>query len=71
MRELADDDQRWEIFELFGQFGVQEPEQIRADIMRILKLDYLADLRELTRAQADDLIGRLRLEVARKAVSDG
>jgi hypothetical protein len=40
---LASDDQRWAIFELFGHFGIREPEQIRADARSILRLEYLAD----------------------------
>ena len=71
MPDLATDDQRWTIFELFGRVGVKEVEQIRADAVRILRLDYLADLRELTRDQADELISELRRALADRAVSDG
>ncbi len=69
MPDLATDDQRWAIFELFGQFGIKG-EQMRADAARILKLDYLTDLRELTRDQADELIGELRRALAGRKVSE-
>jgi len=70
MADLATDAQRWTIFELFGHFGITETEQIRADAQRILKLDYLPDLREMTRADADDLIAELRRALAAERVSD-
>jgi hypothetical protein len=70
MPDLATDDQRWQIFNLFGHFGIYEPEQVRADSARILKLDYLPDLRELTRADADELIAELRRALAAERVSD-
>jgi len=68
--ELATDQQRWTLFELFGHFGIKDPEQIRADAQRILKVDYLPDLREMTRADADDLIAELRRALAAERVSD-
>ena len=63
---LADDDQRWAIAELFAHFGIKDPAQIRADAARILKLDYLPDLRELTAADADELITELRRALAQE-----
>ena len=70
MADLCNDYQRWQIFELFGQFGAQDIEQIRADAQRILKLDYLPDLRELTKEDADELIAELRRALAGKRVGD-
>ena len=70
MPDLATDDQRWTIFRLFEHFGIREVEQMRADARRILKLDNLFDLRELTRADADELIGELRRALAQERVSD-
>ena len=70
MPDLATDDQRWTIANLFGQFGYNDMEQMRADAMRILKLEYLPDLRELTAADADELIGELRRTLAKQRVSD-
>jgi hypothetical protein len=64
------DDQRWEISELFAGFGVTNMEQVRADARRILKLDYLPDLRELTAKDAAELIGELRRAVSEKRVSE-
>ncbi len=68
--DLATADQRWTISDLFARFGIIEMDQVRADAARILKLDYLADLRNLTGGQADELIGELRRALAQKAVSD-
>lgn len=68
--ELATDDQRWKIFELFGHFGIREMEQIRAAARSILKLEYLADLRSLSRADADGLIAELNRALADERVSD-
>jgi bacterioferritin (cytochrome b1) len=67
---MATDDQRWQITDLFAHFGIKEMEQVRADAARILKLDYLPDLREMTAADADDLLGELRRALAAEAVSD-
>ena len=63
---LASGDQRWTIAELFAHFGIKDPAQIRADAARILKLDYLPDLRELTAADADELIAELRRALAQE-----
>ncbi len=71
MPDLATDEQRWTVFDLFKRFGVREVAQVRADAARILKLDYLADLRDLTRDQADELIAELRRALAERTVSDG
>jgi hypothetical protein len=68
--ERATDSQRWEISELFAGFGVTNMEQVRADARRILKLDYLPDLRELTAKDAAELIGELRRAVSEKRVSE-
>jgi hypothetical protein len=68
--QLADDAQRWEIAELFAGFGVTDMRQVRADAARILKIDYLPDLRELTGAQADELISELHRAAAARRVSD-
>ena len=70
MPDLATADQRWTIANLFGQFGYNDMEQMRADAMRILRLDYLPDLRELTSADADRLISELRRALAKERVSD-
>ena len=70
MPELATDNQRWAIFTLFEHFGVKDTEQVRADAARILKLDYLPDLRELTQADADELISELRRAMSRERVGD-
>ena len=70
MPELATDNQRWVIFTLFEHFGVKEVEQMRANAARILKLDYLTDLRELTQTDADELISELRRAMSRERVSD-
>jgi hypothetical protein len=67
---LATDNQRWAIFTLFEHFGVKEVGQMRTDAARILKLDYLPDLRELTQVQADELISELRRAMSRERVSD-
>ena len=71
MPELATDNQRWAIMTLFEHFGVKELDQIRADAARILKLDSLTDLRELTKVDADELISELRRAMSRERVSDG
>jgi hypothetical protein len=68
--DRATDSQRWEISELFAGFGVTNMEQVRADARRILKLDYLLDLRELTAEEAAELIGELRRAVSEKRVSE-
>jgi len=60
MADLATDQQRWDIIGLFGLFGVKDLEQVKADAARILKLDMLTDLRELTYQDADELIRELR-----------
>lgn len=70
MPELATDNQRWVIFILFEHFGIKEVEQMRANAARILKLDHLTDLRELTEAYADELISELRRAMSREQVSD-
>ena len=67
-RELSTDQQRWDIIDLFGHFGIRDLGQVRADAARILKLDYLPDLRELTRADAAELIGELRRALAQERV---
>ena len=69
MPELSTDNQRWAILTLFEHFGVKELDQIRADAARILKLDSLTDLRELTQADADELISELRRAMSRERVS--
>ena len=71
MPDLSTDDQRWEIVQLFDHFGIKNVEQVRADAARILRLDYLPDLRELTSKDADELIGELRRALAAERVSDG
>jgi len=68
MADLSTEAQRWQIIELFGHFGIKDLGQIRADAARILKLDYLPDLRELTRADADELIAELRRALAQERV---
>lgn len=70
MTDRATDDQRWTVFDLFGQLGYKDMEQMRADARRILKLDYLADLRDLNGIDADYLISELRRALAQKRVSD-
>ncbi len=70
MADRASDDQRWTIFDLAGQLGYNDMEQIRADARRILKLDYLPDLRELGAIDADYLISEFRRALAQKRVSD-
>jgi bacterioferritin (cytochrome b1) len=67
---LATDEQRWQIFDLFGHFGIKEVAQVRADAARILKLDYLPDLREITSADADELIAELRRALAAERVGN-
>jgi hypothetical protein len=58
--DLATDDQRWAIYDLFAHFGIKDMHQVRADAARILRLESgLTDLRNLTRADADELIGRV------------
>ncbi len=71
MPDRATDDQRWTVFDLFGQLGYKDVEQMRADAMRICKLDYLPDLRELGKIDADYLISELRRALAARRVSDG
>jgi hypothetical protein len=69
--ESSTDEQRWTIFELFGQFGIKDVSQMRADAARILQLDDgLADMRSLTRPDADELIGELRRALAKQRVSN-
>ncbi len=70
MADRATDDQRWTIFDLASQLGYNDMEQIRADARRILKLDYLPDLRELNKIDADYLISEFRRALAQKRVSD-
>ena len=67
--DLATDAQRWQIADLFAKFNITDMDQLRADAARILKLDHLADLRELTADDADELIGELRAALAVKRVS--
>ena len=69
MPDLAADDQRFTIFQLFGHFGIKDIWQMSANAARILKLDYLADLRDLTSADADELIGELRRALAQEQVA--
>ena len=68
MADLSTVPQRDQIVDLFGHFGINDLGQIRADAARILKLDYLPDLRELTRADADELIAELRRALAQERV---
>ena len=68
MSDLSTVPQRDLIVDLFGHFGIKDLGQIRADAARILKLDYLPDLRELTRADADELIAELRRALAQERV---
>jgi len=69
--ELATDDQRYTIYELFGQFGIKDVSQMRADAARILKLDDgLTDMRNLTRSDADDLIAELRRVISGQRVGN-
>jgi hypothetical protein len=68
--DLATSDQRWQIAELFAHFGIREMEQIRLDAARILKIDYLGDLRELSQDDAAELISELRRARAQERVSD-
>lgn len=70
MPDLCTAGQRGVIFDLFSEFGYKDTTQMRADAMRILKLDYLSDLRELNRTDADTLIAELRRALAQKRVSD-
>jgi len=60
MPDPATDGRRYAIFELFSHFGITDPEQMRAEAARILVLDYLPDLRELSNGDADDLVYELR-----------
>ena len=69
MPDLATDDQRFTIFQLFEHFGIKDMWQMSANAARILKLDYLADLRDLTSADADELIGELRRALAQEHVA--
>jgi hypothetical protein len=68
--DLATDLQRWQIAALFHEFGIHNMEQVRANARQILKLEYLPDLRELTSADAAELIAELRRALAQKTVSD-
>lgn len=68
--ERATDEQRWKIADLFAHFGIKDMDQVRAAAVRILKLEYLADLRELTTPDADELISELERAMARERVSD-
>jgi hypothetical protein len=68
--EPSTDSQRYAIWRLFEEFGTKDVGQMRADAARILKLDHLTDLRELTRPDADELIGELRRALAGQRVSD-
>jgi hypothetical protein len=68
--DLATGDQRWTVYELFTHFGIRDVDQMCADAARILGLDVLTDLRELTRDGADELIAGLRRAAARERVSD-
>ena len=70
LEPMATDDQRWQIADLFAHFGVKEMDQVRADAARILKLDYLPDLREMTAKDADELLGELRRALAAEQVTD-
>ena len=70
MSDPATAEQRGLIFDLFSQFGYRDMEQMRADARRILKLDYLPDLRELGKIDADYLIAELRRALAASRVSD-
>ena len=66
---MSSDEQRWEIVQLFAHFGVNQVEQVRADAARILKLDALADLRELASDDAEELIAELRRAIAQERVA--
>lgn len=66
---LATEDQRWQVADLFARFGVTDMEQVRTDAARILKLERLVDLREMTAKDADELIGELRRALSAKRVS--
>ena len=70
MPDLSTAEQRGVIFDLFSEFGYKDTIQMRADAARILKLDYLPDLRELNRTDADTLIAELRRALAQNRVSD-
>ena len=76
MAEMSTDEQRWEIFELYSHFTPSSVmassvmAQLRADAARILRIDYLPDLRSLTHAQADELLAELRRALAQERVSD-
>ena len=70
MADLSTNDQRWEIYHLFTHFGITNTAQMKADAARILKLEYLPDMRELTHEDADELIGELRRALAQERVSD-
>jgi hypothetical protein len=69
MPDLATDDQRFTIFQLFEHFGIKDMWQMSTNAARILKIDYLADLRDLTSADADELIGELRRALAQEQVA--
>jgi hypothetical protein len=68
--ELATDEQCWQIFNLFCHFGINDVDQQCADAARILKLEYLPDLREITAADADELIAELRRALAAERVGN-
>lgn len=70
MPDLSTDAQRGAIFDLFCEFGFKDVAQMRADAARILRLDYLPDLRELNRTDADTLIAELRRALADKRVGN-
>lgn len=70
MPDLCTDEQRWRIVSLFEHFGIKDLDQIKADAARILKLDYLPDLRVLTAADADELITELVRARAQERVGD-
>jgi hypothetical protein len=69
--DLASDDQRWTVFQLFTRFGISDVHQMCADAARILKLESgLTDLRELTSEDATELISELRRAAARERTGD-
>ena len=68
--DLASDEQRWTIFNLFGRFGISEVEEIRVNAQQMLKLEYLPDLREMSAADAAELISELRRALAVRLVGE-
>ena len=70
MPDLATAEQRGQVFDLFTELGCKGIEQMRADAMVILGLEYLPDLRELTQIDADYLIAKLRRDLAAKRVNN-